>query len=163
MPFEQHPMENFNRNNPYVIRAKAKYNDLSGRYEDMMRVLVGTLLVLVLASLIALFASFAINFPIIGILTIIVYCGIYYLIYRYAIKNTILDPANTEIEKVTQMQLNDIMNANLEVVDNAIGIMNECLGKVNLMIDIIPKAACMIYGGCTAVIIGWVVTCLIFV
>lgn len=155
MPFEQHPMENFNRNNPYVIRAKNKYNTLSAKYEQLIRRLVVCSSYPALAAFLMLFAGIASGHVEIGIFSCVICPLGYFVLYRYAIKRTILDPANTIIEKVTKMSLDDVMNANLEVVDNAIGVMNECIGKVDLMMDFVEKFTALFSTLCLLVSLVW--------
>lgn len=151
MAFKPNPMENYNRNNPFVVRAKAKYNELSALYENLVRTLIKCSIMPVMASIAIMISTIIAGHIGFGICMILIYILTYGVIYTYTLKYTIRDPANDEIEKVTQMEMSDILNINIETVDNAIGILSECIGKTNLIMDLLPKMSLWFY--CSTVVI----------
>lgn len=124
------PMQNFNRNNPLVIKAKYRYDDLQVERERFTKSIVLFTSIILSFVLIIGVVLVLYHIPVRTTIAVLLTCAIIYISMIYELfYKTISDPINSKIDKMVSLEMSEVMNINVEYVQDVIDELNHTIGK----------------------------------
>ena len=125
----------WNRNQPLVIYAKEKYDQLMDDYQLISRYTIINMTLCIIFTIITTTFVFILYIdPVAAFASILptVFCWIY---TRRVVHHTIGSPVNKEIDEIAKMEQDDILKLNMEKIDNIIYSMAKLEGETDCYIN----------------------------
>lgn len=139
MSYTTTPMENFNRKNPFIILLKKRYDAVNDLLQDTASILIKNIIFSIISlfiysifciNSIIIFNSFIMIIPLIIYIAIIIPMVLTYInrIQFYMKKH----PSMIEFDKLSNLQMNEILILNNEDIMNCLYNMNIMYGEMKM-------------------------------